>query len=593
MQSIMNFFDRLIEGPEIWLNKTYRKVMKGFFGLVFGYLGVLWYLACNGGAGSITMVIWAFLPLFTFIYWMPRAGGLAALIEWFRDKDDPKKKSVWILYLLIVISAIVAGSLAIILQQIDAGTQFPVWVLALLTIVVICLILPEKAKLDIWLPRIGAVVVALALFGTVMGGLSKWSTTIYNKSGYTLSSPNKAEVAARKATAENKVLADQATEQCIVDWKNAHMRNRVVRQDQIATAVRKCQEQGKLVSPSAEVAAQEVIEKNRRLADQGAKQCIESWEKKYMGSGKVVREDQIAAAVRECQKEWFPVSSSSQKEEVGEGTVTKKSDIKWYENPSDWVKEIRARPDVKWYEHPIDWTVQHPIGALIVILTHGGVVWWIRRRRNKNTLVAATATKTIVVSSSSPIAWRTPVVFLIMVYLFACLLNWGWVTPSTVSQWFTQRADNSESTQVKTYPNAFLTPKEVKTWQAVGTYPNYHPNFGEIAGRAFFIETGARNGMRPTVADKMEGGYGKPLLIELEENNPNRDIVLENITCNEPKIYSDNEVHTVCVSKWRSGDRSIGGTSELIYNSESRVARLSYANTSGTIEVIIFEFRPK
>lgn len=253
MQAIIDFFGRLIEGPEAWANETYRKVMMGVFGLVFGYLGILWILACVGGPAIITMTIWVFLPLFTFIYWQHRAGGLAALIEWFRDKDDPKKKSVWRLYLLIVISAITAGSLAIILEQIDGGAQFPTWILALTTIVVICLILPEKTKLDIWLPRIGAVVVTLALFGTVMGGMGKWSAKVYDATGYSVGvTPSKASVAARKAIAENKRLADLGTERCIKDWKEEHMTKKVVREDQIAAAVAKCQEQWAPVSPSSQ-----------------------------------------------------------------------------------------------------------------------------------------------------------------------------------------------------------------------------------------------------------------------------------------------------------------------------------------------------
>jgi hypothetical protein len=153
--------------------------------------------------------------------------------------------------------------------------------------------------------------------------------------------------------------------------------------------------------------------------------------------------------------------------------------------------------------------------------------------------------------------------------------------------------EKTDSEKVKAYPNAFLTPEEIKTWQAIGTSPSYHPNFGEIAGRSFEIVAGAHRGVRPNLYDRLEGGYGKPLIIMLEENNSARDVVLENTTCNPPKIYSDNNVHTVCVGKWRSGDRKIGGVSELDYSADTRIAVLHSAKSNGEIGVITFVFQKK
>jgi TM2 domain-containing membrane protein YozV len=532
--NIFALFGRALRVPEIWANRTYRKIMKGIFTLVFGYLGIIWLLACFGGAASITMATWVFLPLFTFIYWTPRAGGLASLIEWFSNKDDPKKKSVWILYLLIVISAIVASSLAIILQQIGEGKQFPTWVLALLTIVVICLILPEKAKLDIWLPRIGAVVVALALFGTVMGAMGKWSANLYERTGYSVSvTPSKSSVAARKAIAENQ-----------------------------------------------------------RLADQGAEQCIEDWKKKNVGPKKVVREDQIAAAVAMCQQEWMPVAPSSQKEGTGTGTVGKKSSKPSYFSYNYWK--------AKTFEWSEEWGLPIGLVAIIVLVTvllHfipfvWGVIWGAKKLSNNET-----ATKTVVVSSFS----FNPIRMILYVLLIWALLSWyngGWITSSAdvshlggkISRIF----EKTEGEKVKAYPSYFFTAEEVKTWEATGSFPAYHPNLGEIAGRSFNLVTGDRSGGRPNLYEKLESVWGKPVLIKLDENNPRRDVVLEYTNnCSIPLTDIPERVQTVCTGSFRSGDKSIKGEYELTYSSYKRVTRLFAVNPDGKIETIVFVFQPK
>ena len=255
----------------------------------------------------------------------------------------------------------------------------------------------------------------------------------------------------------------------------------------------------------------------------------------------------------------------------------------------------------KWYEHPIDWAMQNPLTALIVVFTHGLVIWWIRRIRNRNTVAAATATKTVVIEKKKSQGWPfNPVGTLLWALIIWSLVSWfngGWITNSTdvhhLENNISTIFDKKEIAPERKYPNAFLTPEEIRTWQAVGSSPCYHPHFGEIAGRSFELITGSQSGRRPSLYDRLEGGYGKPLIIMLEENNPSRDVVLENTVCNPPRIYSDNNVHTVCVGKWRSGDRRIGGISELDYSAENRTAILRSPNESGTIETIVFVFQPK
>jgi|GEM_PF-6156407 len=148
-----------------WTNALYRKSMSLLLTVIFGYLALLWALTAYGGAGAITMTMWGFLIIFTFFYWQPAIGGLGAIVEWFNKKDDPNMKSTWRLYLMVLIAAVVAGTFAIIFQMIGAHRQFPFVILTLVTFVIIGLLLPGN-NLDKWLPRIGMLMLVLAVMGT-------------------------------------------------------------------------------------------------------------------------------------------------------------------------------------------------------------------------------------------------------------------------------------------------------------------------------------------------------------------------------------------------------------------------------------------
>ena len=104
------------------------------------------------------------------------------------------------------------------------------------------------------------------------------------------------------------------------------------------------------------------------------------------------------------------------------------------------------------------------------------------------------------------------------------------------------------------------------------------------------LETASRRGNRPTIADDIEGGYGKALLIEIDKNDPGKDVLLENTVCNPPKTYSDGKLHTVCMGKWRSGNNLVNGRSEMMYNAENRTATL-HAEQLG-MEPITITFHP-
>lgn len=310
-----------------------------------------------------------------------------------------------------------------------------------------------------------------------------------------------------------------------------------------------------------------------------------------MGGTKIVREAEINAAVLNCQQQFAPTpSSTSQEEMVGVGATEKKfgkasyfSYNYWHDKTLQWSKE---------WGWPV-WIVA--IIVVATILLHfipfiWGIVW------GKNKLSAA---KTVVVEKKEyvfPVRPMAVILYLGIIWVLVSWYNGGWVTDENDVSHLGNKISNvfqkSESTQVNEYPNAFLTPKEIRTWQAVGMLPAYHPNLGEIAGRSFEIITGRRNGARSNIVDRLDGGYGLPLIIMMDKSNPNRDVVIENTNCNPPKVYSDNNIHTVCVSTWRSGDRSVGGNAELDYSSERRIAVLHERTADRGHGIITFVFQP-
>lgn len=394
---------KLIAGPEIWASATYRKVMMMLYTLVFGYLGILWLLACVGGPGWITMTMWLFIGIFTVAYWQPRLGGLSMIVEWFNTKDDPAKKSVWRLYLLIFLASIVAGTLAIVLRQAGAGMHFPLNILALVTLVVICLLLPNQSRLDIWLPRIGAVVVVVALLGTIMGTMGGWSANLYERTGYSLNaSPSKAAVAARKAMSENALLADQATEQCIVTWKQKHM-----------------------------------------------------------SGSQVVREDQIMSAVQDCQLKFAPtLPPSSQKEMVGGKATIKKSPKASYFSYDYWRdKTLQWSEEWGW---PI-WIVA--IIVIGTVLLHfipilWGLIWGVKKLNDDTVVIAGKQTVTVK-KKSFEIPWG----FIFSAAIIYALISWlagGWITSSAdISRMFNQKTEQPQSTRT-----GLIQAGEGKDWVA-------------------------------------------------------------------------------------------------------------------------------
>ena len=152
----------------------------GLIGLTLTYLFALW--GCMWvGYGTLNMVMWAFVLIFSLMYWKG-VGGIAALLEFFYQKDDKKKQSVWRLYLILFMSAIFAGYTAIVLRMIGAPTAFPMAILVLLLCVATSLYLPDSTQLNKYLPWMTTTVVILALGGLIPQMnphlLKKWGVTV-------------------------------------------------------------------------------------------------------------------------------------------------------------------------------------------------------------------------------------------------------------------------------------------------------------------------------------------------------------------------------------------------------------------------------
>lgn len=489
---MFNALGKLIAGPEVWASAAYRKVMMMLYALSFGYLGILWLLACVGGPGVITMTMWGFIGIFTVAYWQPRLGGLGMLVEWFNTKDDPTKKSVWRLYLLILISSIVAGTLAIVLRQIDAGMHFPLNILGLVTLVIICLLLPNQSRLDVWLPRIGTVVVIVALFGTIMGTMGGWSAKLYERTGYSLNTtPSKAAIAARKALSENSLLADQATEQCILSWKQ-----------------------------------------------------------KNMSGSKVVREDQIASAVYDCQQKFAPaIPDTTKTEKVGGEVTAKKSNVGWCVE-STWCNNYVNMKEESPY---LFWTVL--ILGHIILWKVGKWIW--NRMKSEKTDVVTTEKKTVEVKKKK---FEIPWGFIFSVAIIYFMLSWfagGWITSgSDVSRMFHQKT--AETLPART---GLIQPGEDKEWVA---------SMNSIYQPLVYMFTGP-------------GGLPLEKHLDLESNSTISNQIVDirvltftGVAAEDIVLKGSCAKKEYCTGEWRFADNRTGGKFTLHVQPRHAVANLYY-----------------
>ena len=171
MQALLLPLRLLAEGDR-WANGIYRAAMTKILTAVFLYLGVLWIGAGFDLRWLIVGAMWMMSTFVIVTYLQPNVLGLLGLGEWIRTGDDPRKASVIRAGLLLFISVVVAGGTALILGFIGEGLFFPFAVLVILLIVA-CAVTIGGTHLEIWLPRISWVAVAMLVLAVV---LAKWGT---------------------------------------------------------------------------------------------------------------------------------------------------------------------------------------------------------------------------------------------------------------------------------------------------------------------------------------------------------------------------------------------------------------------------------
>ncbi len=316
-------------------NWAYGKMM-AVFGFVLVYLLSLWGLTAWGGYGVINIAMWLFVILLTKIYWQPNVGGIAALGEFFYHKDDPAKKSVWRLYLLLIISAVVAGYVAIVCRMIGAPTAFPQIILVIVVCIAAALLLPNS-HLDEWLPWITGTIVVLAIAGVI----PQMNPHLLKKVGITLTGTPQSEIAANElGDADVKIQDDRLQKQ--LRWTKALME------------CKHSDDARKKWAPEQATAYKSLCEANGNitLEEMG----------KYWPPAKKVWEDSYAGRK--------PIKAGGSKT----GEVAGNAAFIWSQ-PATWSK----------------WVSENPGYALVLLILHIPVFWGIKWAWNRRNGAVATA----------------------------------------------------------------------------------------------------------------------------------------------------------------------------------------------------------
>lgn len=132
-----------------------------------GYLGLIWLFSYVGGEAWITIAEFTFLIVLSVVYWQLPIGVAGSFIEFMRGSDDPKKKSVWRLYLFIFIAAVIAGHSAIVLRSMGLQNFFPA-VIVVLLVGIATASLSENSDLEKWLKLMFMFVLLVTAFGMSM-----------------------------------------------------------------------------------------------------------------------------------------------------------------------------------------------------------------------------------------------------------------------------------------------------------------------------------------------------------------------------------------------------------------------------------------
>lgn len=233
-------------------NRGYRKIATGVYTWVLLYLAALWLASVFDWQGFAVGLMWLVGLIVLPVAWLqPTNLVLLSIAEWLNRRDSAQKWDTIRVGVLIFICVMSAGGLSILLSIIGAGMAYPS-VIPMIFLIIACMVYAGEVNTEKWMKVLAVIATILAVFLTIkvipFGGLSRG---VYESTGYAVDvSPNKADVAARKAFAENKRRADIATERCILDWKQANMgADKVIREADLDKAIDTCK--AKFASPAS------------------------------------------------------------------------------------------------------------------------------------------------------------------------------------------------------------------------------------------------------------------------------------------------------------------------------------------------------
>lgn len=502
------------------INAPYRDGVARIYVWGLVYLGLLWGAAAWDQQWLAVTLMWLVgILIFPFAYLHPTTLGIFSIIEWLNRRDAANRWNTFRVGVLLFICIMSAGGLALLLGMMGAGMAFPI-VIPMILVIVATMGYANKTNTERWMVVLAVIAAFIAVFSTLkVMPFGEVARDVYDSTGYSVNvAPSRAEVAARKAFAENE-----------------------------------------------------------RLADAYIGQCIESWKREHMGRRTVVREDEIAKAVEDCNKKYRPVlSSPSRKDGAGSphgGAASKAEAPSVWRDPGGWFM-------YHWEKHP--WYV------IILLLAHFIPIWLWRRWRNKNTTTVTTKVVEKTKVAGTVFGWTLFewMVGLAVIWLVLSIVAGTFITSMDDLNRVFERKPTAE--KVAGYPGQFMTMDELRHWQAEVVTPRVHPFFGDMSG-ALELAMLADTGKRADIVSRF--GDTKGLIVMVDKLDPRKDIVFNNNVCPAAKIPAGGNRHqTVCTSTGRSGDGSLRFSVEMGWSATERYAVLIQSD-GGT--VIKLRFTPK
>lgn len=201
---------RLLAAGNRWASEQYRGFMSRFIVAVLGYLGILWIGAALDWPWLTVAVMWLASVVVFYTYLQPNIAGILGVFEWLSKSDDPEKASVIRTGLLLFISVVSAGGIALFFGAIEQAGKFPFAILVTL-LVIACAVAVGGAHLEVWLPRISAIGVLMLVGATLWSAILSAPPEYLARVGIDLTAYKKrpSETVALDIAREDRNIRDQ------------------------------------------------------------------------------------------------------------------------------------------------------------------------------------------------------------------------------------------------------------------------------------------------------------------------------------------------------------------------------------------------